>query len=143
MKGIITLLFLLVGNAWADDGLNDVDKEQLEKLTSSRLVFTYQSFSGDTYIRCSHQRAPWMGWNVTCDHKKFYVHLVLSRYIRPVVPKASYELLYWVTDRNLDIPHTVGSTTWFHLKEFSDLHEIYVSQSIERDTAGLYLRIRF
>jgi hypothetical protein len=115
-------------------------------ITPEMLKFNYIRFEGGAFLRCAHrlEDAAAQDWRVSCEgegiRREYRVHLWVTHYTRNVEPRSSYEVLYWVTD--LSEPgetHGVGTTIWFHLKDESALHSISVSQSVENDTAGLYL----
>ncbi|NCN27335.1 hypothetical protein GW915_07145 [bacterium] len=136
MRGSYLLaFFLFVSPLWA----------QVGPLTVARLKFEYRSFDGGFSHPCRHKQENEFGmdWAVECGpdfSRKFGVHLKLSAYPHKTPPRLSYELLYWVADRN-NSSSDVGSTTWFHLEEHSPLHSVQVSQSVDNDLAGLYLTI--
>ncbi len=116
-------------------------------LKADTLTFSYEPFENGTILTCTHslEDANAQDWNVTCKNaagnteKSYRVHLWVTSYERTSVPKLSYELLYWVTDKKSG--ESAGSTTWLHLKDASSLYGLDVRQSVDADTAGLYLKI--
>jgi hypothetical protein len=86
-------------------------------------------------------------WTVECvtvegARKLFRVHLWLKGYFRPQQPQATYELLYWVTDRTRGQTTATGTSLWFHFRETASLQSLTAGQSVDDDTAGLYLDVR-
>lgn len=114
------------------------------KLPSEVLDFKYQSFDGQIVYKCNHKEInEWGDWEVICGDKSqkiFSVHLLVNKYTRPRLPRVSFEILYWITDRKT--MEAAGATTWLHLRNESDLYAINASQSTAEDTAGLYLNIK-
>lgn len=114
------------------------------KLPEEFLTFKYQSFDGQINLKCTHKAInEWGDWNVLCgdkQEKNFSVHLIVHKYSRPRLPKTSYEILYWITNR--ETMEAAGATTWLHLNDETSLHSINTSQSTQSDTAGLYLDIK-
>lgn len=112
----------------------------------SAMNFKYMSYDGQVILNCKHTEInEWYDWEVYCGpnrEKVFSVHLALSKYQRDVIPKNSYELLYWLTDRtdSRDLKG-YGSTVWVHLREPSQFYQIKASVSVDNDTAGLYLTL--
>jgi hypothetical protein len=121
------------------------------RLNPESLTFVYQDYSGETRFRCQQRLENELSqdWIVECHNeigevkKAYRVHLWVTRYERKVQPKVSFEILYWLTDLlKMSVAKTsTGSTTWVNLKEPSDLHSLSLSQSVDLDTAGLYLDI--
>ena len=117
------------------------------KLTPEMLRFHYETVDAGITLDCTHvlQDADAQDWAVTCgtgqDTRKYVVHLWLTEYDRPVLPKQSFELLYWVTDMTPAQPVSNSTTIWYHFREPSDLYEIQASISLEQDTAELQLEI--
>lgn len=117
---------------------------------SQRLKFRYEQFEGPAAYDCRQTLADELSqdWNVECldelgaVKKRYRVHLWLTEYRRETEPRTSLELLYWVTDQSVPAESNgTGTTVWFHLKNQADLALIQVSQSVEKDTAGLYLEM--
>jgi hypothetical protein len=115
------------------------------------LHFTYQTFNGGISLACKHVlvSAASQDWSVKCSDpalkllKSYQVHLWVTRYDHAQGPRrVSFEVLYWVTDlSDPSAPKAGGDTIWFHLRNPADLDGIEVSQSLEGDTAGLYLEL--
>jgi len=114
------------------------------RITPEMIRFTYAPWEGGQWLKCRHELddPAAQDWSVVCgDNEKIYrVHLWLKLYTRPVRPQASYELLFWVTDRTQ--PRrivNVGHTTWFHMKDPASLDRISTREAVDNDTGGLYL----
>jgi hypothetical protein len=135
MKLKILFLFLLSFSALA------IDPE--------RLKFSYQSYEGDIILECRHFAIDEykMDFDVTCKnqngfYKLFRTHVVLSQYQRPMTPQNTYELLYWVTDKTTNKISSNGSSLWLNAFEKNTFHSLTIGQSVDNDTAGLYLDIK-
>jgi hypothetical protein len=131
------LSFYSAGSAWAQNGNLQV--------TPQMLRFQYATSDGQITLDCkpSLENAESQDWSVICgtgqDVRKYRVHLWVTMYERPVLPKQSYEVLYWVTDLNGSKAIDSGTTVWFNFKEPADLYTLSVNVSLDQDTAGLYL----
>ena len=115
---------------------------------AEQLSFNYISYEeiqgSPQQVKCTHaiENELSQDWVVTCGSKHYSVHLWLSEYHKAQIPKASFELLYWVSDRSVAREtKDTGTTLWFNFKEPSDLHSISAKQGVDNDTAGLYLDI--
>ena len=122
--------------------------------TASALTFRYTTFDAGSDYACKHflQDADTQDWDVQCFDtkgivKKHYtVHLWISLYNHPTPPQTSLEILYWLTD--LSVPNAAqgsGATTWVNLNprlDASAINGLQLSQSVDSDTAGLYLTIQ-
>jgi hypothetical protein len=106
------------------------------KIVAENLKFKYLSFDGETNLACTHvlENPKSQDWRVLCGQKNFLVHLWVTAYRRTVEPRLSLEILYWVNGR--------GGTSWIHLKDAASLHSLYMSQSVEEDTTGLYMDLK-
>jgi hypothetical protein len=117
------------------------------KITPEMARFNYRPFEEGEALACEHQlKDPAaQDWEVSCgDQKKYVVHLWVTAYTHESEPRMSYEILYWVTDMSRpDHTSSSGATTWVHLKDPSALAAIETRQSVDNDTAGLYLELRF
>lgn len=118
-------------------------------LDPEKIEFRYMSFDGQITMNCRHDIENDLShdWYVSCKSDEGYskvyrVHLKVSKYTRTRLPKNSYEVLYWVTDRTPRVPVGTGTTVWFHFNDNTDLSGISLSQSVDEDTAGLYLTIK-
>jgi hypothetical protein len=114
------------------------------KITPSMLQFTYQTSDGSVTQDCTETlaNADSQDWNVVCGAKNYKVHLWVTVYDRPVLPKQSYEILYWVTDLNASSTQQgVSTTVWFNFREPSDLYLLQLSLGLENDSAELQLVI--
>lgn len=139
MKKLLLFLILASTSVLAET-------KSIEKIPHNAMKFQYMSFDGETILNCKHNKInEWYDWEVYCGpnrEKVYSVHLALSLYKRNVIPKNSYELLYWVTDRtSKNGLQSYGTTVWVHLQEPSPFYRIQASVSVENDIAGLYLTI--
>lgn len=111
-------------------------------LRDSQIRFEFVSQDGDLLYKCSHEPIPsLMDYEVTCareeapaDKFKFVVHARLFVHERPEAPKLSYELLYWVTDRQLTggkLGQFTGTTLWFNLQDNVPLMSFVAGQDIQ------------
>jgi hypothetical protein len=121
------------------------------KITPEMLRFRYQAFDGSVVLQCHHeiQNELSQDWKVQCQNpegtmkRSYVVHLWLTAYSRQQAPRLSYELLYWISDHSHPAKiQSSGSTIWFHLNDPSALHSLQASESVENDTAGLYLDLK-
>lgn len=119
-----------------------------KSLTPEQLKFSYKTFEGDKDLKCFHEYADEFkfDWNVTCkDQNTFYkifrVHLSLKQYSHPTPPNSTFEVLYWVTDRTTNHVYGNGTSFWLNTKNKSEFHSLTMGQSVDSDTAGLYLEI--
>jgi hypothetical protein len=134
------LFFFLIGiSAFGETTLPSADYA----ITADQLRFTYQGYDNGLYFHCQPTIENEIGhdWRVQCADetkkltKSFLVHLWVTRYDHAQAPRVTYELLYWVKGQG----SSSGSSTWFHLKDYSALEALTVGQSVDGDTAGLYL----
>lgn len=114
-----------------------------------RLKFSYKSYEGDIILECRHFAIDEykMDFDVTCKnqngfYKLFRTHVVLSQFQRPMNPQNTYELLYWVTDKTTHQISSNGSSLWLNTFEKNTFHSLTIGQSVDNDTAGLYLDIK-
>lgn len=122
------------------------------QLDETKMKFTYRSYDGQTNYVCDHKLVNDLAhiWDLYCFDennqlkKKFSATVWVSKYSRDRSPENTYELIYRVTQRisSTQIKHT-GSTNWINLEKNSPLASLTLSQSIEDDTAGLYLEIKY
>lgn len=117
------------------------------RITPEMLRFHYRPFEEGEALACRHKikDSQAQDWDVLCgEGKKYVVHLWVTAYSRDVRPRLSYEILYWVTDVSRpEGSSSSGATTWVHLQDPSALDAIETRQSVDNDTAGLYLELRF
>ena len=136
MKNLLCLAILLVSSVCLADSNFTI--------TAKMLQFTYTSDDGSVSQDCTPTlaNADTQDWNVVCGTRKYLVHLWVTIYDRPVLPKESYEVLYWITDLNAAPAQQGASTTvWFHFREPTDLYMLQLSLGIEGDAAELQLSI--
>ena len=119
--------------------------ENFKSLSHGDISFKYKSFDGQIYYNCKHNKInQWGDWKVYCGEnleKKFSARVALRKYTRPRLPKTSFEVLFWITNKSTSSYEGTGTTFWFHLKDVADYQEVSVSQATDNDTAGLYLTI--
>ena len=120
------------------------------QFAAEQLSFTYQSFDGGTFYKCEHSLEDPLAqdWMVSCgenneNRKKLYrVHLWVKEYRRSFEPELSLEILYWVTDRSRSGKISGHSSThWIHMREAGEVMKLQLSQGVDQDLAGLYLKI--
>jgi hypothetical protein len=109
------------------------------KILPEDAKFTYQSFDGETIIRCQHvlENPEAQDWLVQCKNKKYRVHLWVTIYQRPVEPQTSIEVLYWVSEFSGGLGGQ--ATVWFNLRNASELSSLSIVQNVDENVAGLYL----
>lgn len=121
-------------------------------IAPSALTFTHEPFEAGEILPCTHKlvNPESQDWEVVCKSadgkvtKRYGVHLWVTRYPHPTPPKLSVETLYWVTDWTVPAsPVSNGTTTWAHLKDDTELYGMDLRQSVDNDTAGLYLKIKW
>lgn len=153
MKTLITVLLVLFSQTYSRPAFARGPASlpgQTLALQPEQLKFRYESFDGGVSLACAHflEDALSQDWAVKCPDPEgrdriYRVHLWVTTYRRSVEPRASHEVLYWITDRTrLPTITGTGTTVWFHMREDAPLSGIDVGQSVENDTAGLYLNIR-
>jgi hypothetical protein len=133
----VCLLFsLLTSMAFAQE------KKRTLELNASQLRFEFASQDGDLLYQCTHEFIDsLLDYSVTCfraeapDFKwNFIVHPRLFVHERPKPPHLSYELLFWVTDRQLtggQLGQFLGTTMWLHLHDASPLMGLDIGQDIQ------------
>ncbi len=113
------------------------------------MKFEYQDFEGTTRYKCSHslENALSQDFLVDCHDelgavkRRYRVHLWVTAYHRQISPKLSFEILYWLSDLSNNVVEGSGTTTWVNLKDAANLHSLYLSQSVDKNSAGLNLEI--
>ncbi len=122
MNTLFALLFALTGSA-ADDNMR----------------FRYQP-TELAATHCTHKRIRDLpDWQVRCGEKEFVAHVIIREYRREEEPRVSYEILYWVTDRNGPTTRFHSGTSWIRLKKPTSLDSLTLSQGVENDYASLEL----
>lgn len=123
--------------------------QNVSAIDPDRLKFSYKTYEGDMDLPCRHFAVDEykMDFDVTCKnesgfYKLFRTHVVLSQYQRPMTPQNTYELLYWVTDKTTNKIYSNGSSLWLNSLEKNTFHSLTIGQSVDNDTAGLYLDIK-
>lgn len=115
-----------------------------------QMKFTYMSYEGDQILKCKHFATDEFkfDWDVTCKneggsfYKIFRAHVSLAKYHHPTPPKSTYEVLYWVTDRTTGQVYGSSTSLWFNFNNDADFNGLTISQSVDQETAGLYLDIK-
>lgn len=133
---MITIFSLLLNFAVANAGAPGLSAV----LTAPQLNFKLRSQDGGIMYPCTFKAANPYGsdWTVACGNadgvfRNYGVHLLVNVYTSPTPPKVKYEVLYWVTARELPLGRGryVGSTTWFRLNEPSTLESLSLAQDVE------------
>ncbi|MFZ4715584.1 MAG: hypothetical protein ACOYL6_17805 [Bacteriovoracaceae bacterium] len=138
MKVVIVLLYVLIATSSA------------YAIESEQMNFKYMNYEGDMILHCKHFAIDEykFDWDLTCKNetgsffKKFRAHVALSKYGHPTPPLSTYEVLYWVTDLTNNQTYGTGTSLWFNFNNDADFHSLTISQSVDNDTAGLYLDIK-
>lgn len=113
-----------------------------------KIKFQYSTSDGGFTLNCQHYSnlKTETDYDVYCGKgtpwfKEYVVHLVVRQSSKPT--ETTYEILYWLTDRNDRNASTYSSTSQLitvdgktNLKRFS------LSQSLENDSAQLYLNFK-
>ena len=75
-----------------------------------KVKFTFMSTDGSVWINCTHKKTNVPhGWEVTCEDKKFSLHLFMQEYARE--NESTYEFHYWV-DEIATLFETHTQSTW-------------------------------
>lgn len=105
----------------------------------SNMRFRYQPVEMAA-TECTHKRIRDLpDWRVLCGEKEFVAHVVIHEYQRETEPRTTYEILYWVTDRNHPEPRFHSGTNRIRLKKATSLDSLVLSQGVENDYASLEL----
>jgi hypothetical protein len=112
-----------------------------------KIEFSYSTSDGEFQLACKHwiQNEGAGDFNVLCGKgtptkKEYSVHLVVREH--PRASTTSFEVLYWVTDRNTSdpVPHFSSQTQIFTVDGKSHLREFIMSQGLENDAAQMRLK---
>lgn len=110
-------------------------------IAPTALTLNYEDFDGSFNYPCKAARIsdenPY-DLSVRCyDGEKlirtFSIHLIISRYEKPVEPRTKYEILYWVNNE--------GATSWLSFNEVIRMSGYQASQSIAGETSALRLKV--
>lgn len=106
------------------------------QLTPEQLQFEFGSQDGEFTVPCTHhlENALTQDWAVKCGDRAYTVHLWLRAYPKNTSPRLSYEVLHWVTDRNVKAGQPgqfFGSTIWFRLEDPSAMTSLDLSNDAE------------
>ena len=140
-KLVFLFLILLPGLSFASLPVPASSAEEL----MDKVSFHYSSSDGEFQLECKH----WIGntagdFDVICGKgtrhvKQYLVHLV----IRPMkkTNETTFEILYWVTDRNTKtaMPAFSSVSQLLTVDSKSQLKKIRMSQGIENDYAQMEL----
>ena len=118
------------------------------EIEADMLKFRYQP-NEDAASECSHRLMdPVLNdWHVKCKYyrqvKEFVVHLIVRNYKRQSIPRHSYEVLYWVTNRipGAKVPEFTGTTLWFNFEKETVPYSIKMGQQVDNSYASLDLEI--
>src|SRR4051794_23183636 len=129
MKAIFFFVLYTGMNLWNASGAQAGNL----KITPDMVRFHYATYDSGTLLDCQAivLNAESQDWSVSCgqgtDLRKYTVHLWVTRYDRPQIPKLSLELLYWVNDLTHRPMVGSGTTVWLDFKEPSDLYQVHVN----------------
>ncbi|MBY0316967.1 MAG: hypothetical protein K2Q26_15715 [Bdellovibrionales bacterium] len=143
---VLLVFSLLASISFAQESKRDVE------LKATQLRFEFASQDGDLLYQCTHEFIDsLLDYSVTCfreeapDYKwNFIVHPRLFVHERPQPPHLSYELLFWVTDRQLTGGHLgqfLGTTLWLHLQDATPLMGFEIGQDVQ-NTFVLRMHVR-
>ncbi len=109
------IVFLFSTTIWASSYITP-----LQDFSPEKVKFTFMSTDGSVWINCAHKRTNVPhGWEVTCNDKKFSLHLFMQEYFRE--DESTYEFHYWVDEvASLHETHThnrPGSQSIARLKQ--------------------------
>ncbi len=112
------------------------------------LSFRFESYEGSESLACTHAAVDAIRWDwrVSCGEgnasRRFLVHFVPTFYSSTRAPRLTLETLYYVLPSGPRGAAGTGGSAWYKFEDDTALHEITLGQSVESDTAGLYLRYR-
>jgi hypothetical protein len=116
-----------------------------------RIEFRYESNDGSFTLSCKHWIGNFSGgdFSVACgkgqgtgEIKNYSVHLRIR-----TVPKGTltiFELMYWITDRNVKtpVPAFASHSQLFTVSKVAEIHELQMSEGVENDYAQLVMRYK-
>jgi len=111
------------------------------EIAPSDLTINYEDFDGSFNYPCKATRIseenPY-DLKVSCyDGPKLVrtlsVHLIISRYVKPVAPRTWYEILYWVNNE--------GATSWMKFDDVIQMRSYQASQSLAGESSALRLKV--
>jgi len=140
---VSVILSTLSGVTWAAGG-------RLPEVGADQLSFRYRSADGEFELDCKHydQGEGRQDYRVLCgpgtpNERTYIAHVVIREYRRQIQPRLAYEILYFVTDRQMPLSRAFTSNTqWLEFSDDSALHRILMGQSVENDYAFLQLEYR-
>ena len=113
-----------------------------------RIELSYSSTDGSFQLECKHwiQNASSGDFDVICGKgtstvKQYSVHLVIREF--PQKHSTTFEVLYWVTDRNTkqQMPGFSSHTQLFTVAGKSHIQQFIMSQGLEND--GSQMRLKY
>ena len=141
LKFVFALLVFVPSLSFPDLPLPKSSAEEL----MDKVSFNYSSSDGEFQLECKH----WIGntagdFDVICGKgtktvKQYLVHLIIRPIKKPT--ETTFEILYWVTDRNTKTPMPAFSSVsqLLTVDTKSQLKKIRMSQGIENDYAHMEL----
>lgn len=126
-------------------GTNSIAASERKKLLSidpTSLVLNYEDFDGAFNHPCKASFAspenPY-DFKVRCYEgahlvRTLNVHLIITRYVKPIEPRIQYEILYWVNGE--------GATSWLGFNEGAKMSHFQSSQSIAGESSALRVRLK-
>lgn len=121
-------------------------KSMLTPASMGDFSFNYSSQDGAIYLNCEYEKLQSEPefYRVTCGKAPGLIKVFDVRFrVRQMgySPRVSYELVFWVTDRNLKDRYDQGQTTWITLDQGQILN-VTMHQDVENSYAVLMLRYR-
>lgn len=141
VKQLIGLILFSSSSLAADPRLSSVELE-------NKIEFSYASTDGSFQLDCKHwiQNQSSGDFNVICGKgtrtvKEFSVHLIIRRF--PHQAATTFEVLYWVTDRNTKkpVPGFTSHSQLFTVSGKSQIQQFIMSQGLEND--GSQMRLKY
>lgn len=120
----------------------EVAQKRILEIDPISLVLNYEDFDGSFNYSCKATSVspenPY-DYTVRCFDgadliRTLNIHLIITRYLKPVAPRTWYEILYWVNGE--------GATSWLYFDEITQMSRYQASQSIAGESAALRVRIK-
>jgi hypothetical protein len=113
--------------------------------------FDYSTSDGGFALNCTHGRAhkELNDYLVICGKgtanvKEYLVHLIIRRYIQHLTKNITYEVMYWVNDRNGTQSQFSSITQYFtFMPDSSPAKRFSMSLGVENDAAMLRVSTEF
>jgi hypothetical protein len=132
MKTLIVLIFTIISS-------------QVVRADNTRgsFYFNYISNDGEVYLDCTHSKLDSEPefYRVSCGKGTNFFKTFDARFrVRPLgsPTKPSYEIVFWVTDRNKPERWDEGSTTWITLTKGA-ITDVALHQEVENSYAALVI----